>query len=50
MTPENQPERSNRRGCFLMAALLALALLLFGLLATRTGDRQQANEATSAGP
>jgi hypothetical protein len=49
MLPDSRSEKINRRGCIAMAALLALALLLLGLLATRTADDQRANEVASEG-
>jgi hypothetical protein len=49
MLPESSPEKINRRGCIVMATLLALALLLLALLASRTADDQRANEVTSEG-
>jgi hypothetical protein len=47
MLPDSDQGQENRRGCYVMAALLALALLLLGWLATRASDTQQSNEALS---
>jgi hypothetical protein len=49
MITDSKPERTNRRGCIIIAALLAVALLLLAFLASRTTDDQRANEVTSQG-
>ena len=49
MVTDSKPERTNRRGCIVMAALLAVALMLLAFLASRTTDDQRANEVTSEG-
>jgi hypothetical protein len=47
MLPEPETAKNNRRGCYLVVALVALALALFGLLASRTADTARSNEAIS---
>jgi ABC-type transporter Mla subunit MlaD len=48
--PPINPDTRNRRGCFIIAGAVAIALLLVFLFASWTGgDSQQANEATAQG-
>jgi hypothetical protein len=47
MLNDPEPARNNRRGCYLFAAILIIALGLFGLLASRTADTSRSNEAIS---
>ena len=47
MLPDPEPAKNNRRGCYLLAAFLIIALCLFGLLASRTADTSRSNEAIS---
>jgi hypothetical protein len=49
MLPESPLAKSNRRGCFLLLTTLALALLIMGLLASRTADTAKSDEAVSKG-
>ncbi len=49
MALRTDQDKINRRGCFMLAALVLLALALLLFLAGRAGDRQQADEALSEG-
>lgn len=50
MPREDDVGRGNRRGCLIMTVIAVVFLLLLAILALRTGDLQQANEAVSAAP
>jgi hypothetical protein len=48
--PTTNPEKQNRRGCFLMVATAILVAILVAWLVTRIGsDTEQANETMGAG-
>jgi hypothetical protein len=43
--PDDNPEKTNRRGCYVILAVLALVIAVIVWLATLPGDSQQSNEA-----